>query len=319
MRYLNSSALGALAALGLVASAGATVQHRSAGAPSVAPIGEAAAPADLPGGAGPSGTSGTSRGPARFDQVGYAAIRTDGARGAIAVWGAGLPRGFAEVTDLASGRTVLVKTDDAPARPGFLAEISPGAAKLLGLSGAAPARVRIREVQPIAADQVALEQGRPAAPRLDAPPILLTGLRAQMAQVPAPGAAGAAPSPGQGGVITHLRPPPPGATAPTPAPSNRKVDIITTPRREPGHAAIPAAQPAKEPHKAAAGRYSVRVGAFSNEANARRLAASIDGHVSQSGKYWRVELGPFADSAAAKRARDGVAKRGYGDARVVTD
>lgn len=308
MRYLNRRAWGALSALGLIASGAAAAQHKPAGAPAVAPIGDATPPADLPAGAGPSGTSGTPKGPVRFDQVGYAAVAASTAHGAIAAWGSDLPNGFAEVTDLATGRTVLVKSGAAPAEnAGVLADLSPGAVKLLGLSGSAPAKVRIREVQPIAADEVALEQGRPAAPRLDAPPILLTGLRAQLAQVPAPGAAAApvsatpAPSSKPAPKLAPAKAPP----APKPAPAK------ATPASKPA--------PAKAAPAQAAGRYHVRVASFASQANAKTLAGRIDGRVTQAGKYWRVELGPFADAAAAKRARDGAAKRGYGDARVVTD
>ena len=65
--------------------------------------------------------------------------------------------------------------------------------------------------------------------------------------------------------------------------------------------------------------YHVQVAAFSSQANAKSLAARIDGHVVPAGRYWRVELGPFADATAAQRARDGAVKRGYGDARVRKD
>lgn len=315
MRYLNRSALAALTAIGLIASGAVAAQHKPAGAPSVAPVGDATPPADLPTTAGPSGTSRTLAGPVRFDQVGYAAIAGDSAYSRLAAWGAGLPAsGFAEVTDLATGRTVLVKTTDAPAaRGGYLVDLSPAAAQLLGLSGSAPARVRVRQVEPIAADQVALEQGRPAAPRLDAPPILLTGLRAQLAEVPAPGVAVASkPAPATaktvGGAVpaptAHLKPP----VTPPPA---KPAPVKAKPAPKPA--------PVKAPPPVAAGKYHVQVATFGSQANAKSLAAKIGGHVTPAGKYWRVELGPFADADAAKRARDGVAKRGYGDARVITD
>jgi rare lipoprotein A len=314
MRYLNSKALGALTAIGLIASGAAAAQHKPAGAPSVAPVGDATPSANLPAGVGPSGTSGTPAGPVRFDRVGYAAIAGDSAHGAIAAWGAGLPQGFAEVTDLATGRTVLVKTADTAARAGYLVELSSAVAQLLGIGDGAPAKVRVRQVEPIAADQVALDQGRPAAPRLDAPPILLTGLRAQLADVPAPAVA-AAPKPTPAVAKTV------GGPVPTPTP-HLKPPVTAPPAKPAPVKAAPAPKPApaqKTPPPAATGKYRVQVAAFASQANAKALAAKIGGHVIASGKYWRVELGPFADAAAAKRARDGVAKRGYGDARVITD
>ncbi|MGN6269226.1 MAG: SPOR domain-containing protein [Sphingomonas sp.] len=301
MRYLNKGALGAVAAIGLATGSAAAAQQHSTGAPAVAPVGDATPPADMPTNAGPSGTSRTLAGPVRFDEVGYAAIAPTGSN-SIEAWGTGLPAsGFAEITDLATGKTILAKVSGRPAlASGYLVDLSAGAAHLLGLGGKSVAQVRVRQVEPIAADQVALEQGRPAAPRLDAPPILLTGLRAQMAQVPPPGAAKAAATP-----------------APTPKPAEKPA-AARKPAAEMKPKA-PAAPAKPAPRPAAAGKYHVRVGAFSSEANAKSLAAKLGGHTERSGKYWLVELGPFADAGSAKSARDGAAKRGYGDARVITD
>lgn len=337
MRYLGRSALGALAAIGLATGSAATAQQRPAGAPAVAPVGNAAPPADMPAGAGPSGTSRTLAGPERFDEVGYAGIASTG-NDSIQAWGPGLPAsGFAEITDLATGRTVLAKVSGRPTlASGYLVDLSPGAAHLLGLAGKSTAQVRVRQVEPIAADQVALEQGRPAAPRLDAPPILLTGLRAQMAQVSPPGAAKAAATPApspkppeKAAVVTKhaTSTAKPGASYPAPGKpaAETKAKAPASPPRQAvdAKAKAPAAPPKPAPSPAGkhvvAGKYQVRVGAFSSQANASALARKLGGHVSPSGKYWLVELGPFADAASAKTARDGAAKRGYGDARVVTD
>jgi rare lipoprotein A len=276
----------------------------------------------MPAGAGPSGTSRTLAAPARFDEVGYAGIASTGSD-SIQAWGPGLPAsGFAEITDLATGRTVLAKVSGRPTlASGYLVDLSGEAAHLLGLGGKSIAQVRVRQVEPIAADQVALEQGRPAAPRLDAPPILLTGLRAQMAEVPPPGVAKAAttsaPSPKPPVKAAVAKKPAantakPGASYPAPGKpaADVKAKASVAPRK-------PAPAPVAKP--AATGKYQVRVGAFSSEANAKSLAGKLGGHTARSGKYWLVELGPFADAAAAKRARDGAAKRGYGDARVITD
>lgn len=297
MRYLNKGALGAVAAIGLATGSATAAQQHSTGAPAVAPVGDATPPADMPTNAGPSGTSRTLAGPVRFDEVGYAAIAPTGSN-SIEAWGTGLPAsGFAEITDLATGKTVLAKVSSrSTLASGYLVDLSAGAAHLLGLGGKSVAQVRVRQVEPIAADQVALEQGRPAAPRLDAPPILLTGLRAQMAQVPPPGAANI-------------------AAAPSPKPAEKPAAARKPAAETKPKATAAPAKPAPKP----AGKYQVRVGAFSSEANAKSLAAKLGGHTERSGKYWLVELGPFADAGSAKSARDGAAKRGYGDARVITD
>jgi hypothetical protein len=74
MRYLGRSALGALTAIGLATGSAAAAQQSPAGAPAVAPVGDVTPPADMPAGAGPSGTSRMLASPARFDEVGYAGI-----------------------------------------------------------------------------------------------------------------------------------------------------------------------------------------------------------------------------------------------------
>lgn len=329
MLYLNNIGLVTVSLAALLPS-GALAQH-APGVPAVAPIGVAAPPADLPSGTGPSGTSTTQT---RFDQVGYAGI---GPGSGLNVTGPGLPAGFVEVTDLATGRTALVKSQIGDAgSPALLVALSPAAARAIGF--AAGGAVRVRQVDPIAADQVALDQGRLASPRLDAPPILLTGLRAQLAQlpnpkVPAPSPAGDRPvSPAQ--VAVPAKSDRPGASygvpgakpaivkpAPAAAPSKPATTKPSSPPAIAKTATTKPSEPATKPSAkpATTGKYRVRVGAFSNGPNAKALAAKLGGHAAQSGKFWLVELGPFADAASAKSARDGAAKRGYGDARVITN
>jgi rare lipoprotein A len=306
MRYLNRGALKALSVVGLVVAGGAMAQQKPVGVPSVAPPGsDAAPPPNLPGG-GPSATSGSTA-TARFDEVGYAAIDGD-MRGVTAAAASLRPGSYVEITALDNGRVILAMV--APGKPpaGRLAALSMGAARALGAGGGGAIAVRIREVQPQAGDEAALKRGQPASPRLDAPASLLTGLRARLADVAsAQPAKPASPVGGQ-------RPVPPTAHSPAAMPpASHAKPPVAKPASKP---APPKAEPAKP---AATGRYHVQVGAFANEANARKLAARLGGHVSPSGKLWLVELGPFADARAAQQARDGAAKHGYGDARVRKD
>ena len=113
--------------------------------------------------------------------------------------------------------------------------------------------------------------------------------------------------------------PPKTEQAPVPPDIEQALPKPAPPKPAPPVSAPPKPAPSPAAKPAAAGKYQVRVGAFSSEANAKSLAGKLGGHTARSGKYWLVELGPFADAAAAKRARDGAAKRGYGDARVITD
>ena len=295
MRYRNRGPLGALIAVGMLAGAAAAQQH-GAGVPSVPTPGDAVPPPDLPVAKGPSATSGDAAA-ARYDRVGYAAVDA-GLHGVSAASGALTAGAYAEVTALDTGKIVLTRIVPGAPAAGKLAALSPEAARLLGISAAGPAAIRLREVAPQAADEAALTRGQPASPRLDAPPILLTGLRARLAALsPAP-----APAP-QPQPQAKPKPKPQPAAAAKPAPAKPPV----------------AASEQKPVRPAPAGRYHVQVATFSSQANARALAGRIDGHVVPAGRYWRVELGPFADAAAAQRARDGAAKRGYGDARVRKD
>ena len=49
------------------------------------------------------------------------------------------------------------------------------------------------------------------------------------------------------------------------------------------------------------------------------VARSLGGAATPFNKLWRVRTGPFSDAKSAAQARDAVAARGYGDARVVRE
>ena len=226
---------------------------------------------------GPAGTSGAAE---SYDEVGYASVGTGPA---ITATNPTLPAGaFAEVTALDTGKTILLRISATESGPTAL---SPAAANLLGVSGS-HIPVRVREVDPPDVDAVALREGRLASARMDAPPVLLTGLRTLLKQKNAP-----TPAP-----------------TPTPAPKAVAQKPAPTPKPKP-----PATKPAAE------GRYQVQVATFSTRDRAAGVAKAMDGHIQPAGRYFRVRLGPFATRAEANRARDAAAKRGYGDARVLTD
>jgi len=225
----------------------------------------------------------------RLDDVGMVSIGPDAAK--LTVAHRGLAAGsFAEVTDLASGRTIIALVD-ANAAPGGndIGRLSAGAARALGLSAGAMANVRIRPAVPSPAEQAAVRSGTPVS-RLDAPAPLLTALRRRLSP-PVP-AAQAAPTP----VAT---------AAPTPAP---------TPVRQPPR---PKPAPAKPAPVAAAGRWFVQVATLSDATRAAALAKSVDGVVRSAGRLYRVQAGPFATRAAAETARASIARRGFGDARTI--
>ena len=63
--------------------------------------------------------------------------------------------------------------------------------------------------------------------------------------------------------------------------------------------------------------YFVQIATFSNKDRAEALARATGASVSASGNLWRVRVGPLVGAKAVQRARDAVANRGYGDARIL--
>lgn len=80
-----------------------------------------------------------------------------------------------------------------------------------------------------------------------------------------------------------------------------------------------APEPVRQPARpVAGGHYFVQIAALSNAANAQALARSLGGSVRPGGGLHRVQLGPYRTAGEAEAARANVARRGYGDARVLT-
>lgn len=85
-----------------------------------------------------------------------------------------------------------------------------------------------------------------------------------------------------------------------------------TPPRTPDRSATPT-----PPARATRGLF-VQVAALSSSQRARALADELGGLVRSGGGLYRVQLGPFPNAAAAENARADVARRGFGDARVIS-
>lgn len=242
---------------------------------------------------GPTATSGS----ARFDDVGRIGGWTGQPVGQSVVMAhPTLPVGsFVEVTALDSGRTIAAAV--VATGGGFVGDLSRAGLAQLGL---APGDgVRVRAATPPPPDQMALRSGRAAPLRASAPPGLLVALRQQLAArsgraAPHP-AAQASVRPDHGRVAAST----PGAT-------------YVPPRQAP----TPRQAPVRTP--AIRGRWFVQVAALSSADRARALLGQVGGGrvVAGAGVY-RVQAGPYADATAAARARDGIARRGYGDARIV--
>ena len=292
----------------LLAATGANAAQRLEELPPAA-AGQGAPPPST----APQGSSQLRPGEARYDRVGRAAL-TDG-DGAFAPSGELAPGSFAEVTALDSGRTILVQVRG---EGHGLIELSGGAAGQLGVTGN-PA-VRVRRVTVTPQDTALLSAGRAAPTRADAPQALLVGLRRMLAE--------------QARVVAAARPAPPPAIKPQPAKAQPVKSSSTQapatkpqpPKPEPAKAQPVKAEPARTspaevqpaPKPAARGNLIVQVAALSNLQRARALPSQLGGTVRSAGNIHRVQLGPFADRAAAERARADAAKRGYGDARILS-
>jgi DedD protein len=112
--------------------------------------------------------------------------------------------------------------------------------------------------------------------------------------------------------------PAPAASTAAPAPAQ---PAAATPK--PTVHSIPRATPVAA---APQGKWLVQAGSYGSEANAAKVAHSLEQHgyhasVSRFSKggttYYRVRVGPYADRAAAERAMAGVARSYGGKAEVV--
>ncbi|MES2753939.1 MAG: SPOR domain-containing protein, partial [Pseudomonadota bacterium] len=149
------------------------------------------------------------------------------------------------------------------------------------------AAVRVRAANAAGADIVALKAGPAPPARPDTPPVLLNALRAKL-----------------NGTL--------GQAGPEPA---RPAPVATRAPVRPAPVARPAVTPART--SAGATGYYIQVAAVADAARARSVAQAVGGSMSLANGLYRVRFGPFDDLRTAQAARDEVAGRGYGDARIV--
>jgi len=238
-----------------------------------------------------------------YDAVGYASAGSDGGE-AISAAHKTLPLpSYAEVTELETGKTILVRIERrGPMTNDRLVELSPGASAQLGIAGKAKAPVRLRRVNPPEAERALLRNGQLVPERMETPKALLNVLMRKLGQqehldtlAPVPAKPAPAPKGSQ--------------TAPAPAPA-------------PAPALPPKTKPAPQPAAAkttkptASGAFLVQVAAFSTQERADKAAGALGGHVRQAGRFWRMQLGPFAGKAEADAALAKARTAGYSDARI---
>lgn len=271
-----------------------------------------------------------------YDEVGYAAADTG--RG-ISAASHTLPLpSYAEVTSLATGRTILVRVERrGPMTSDALIALSPAAVAQLG--GGAGDPVRVRRVNPPEEERTILRAGQSAPLRMDTPESLVTVLKRKLPEGGAPAAVQPVPQ----RTVASIDVPPSAATATPPrapvsapvaagpvAQSTARPTPLPQPplpsRAELGREAVPPpaarppqAQPARTVVVAEDGRYVVQAAALSSYDRARRVASAIGGTVSQSGSMYRIRTGPFATRVQAEASLAKVQAAGYSDARIFTN
>ena len=267
---------------------------------------EGSPPPDLPRDAGPRGTSGEQR----YDATGYAGVAQSGGdpQAITATSDAVAQGGFVEITALDSGKTIVALVSGRDTGGGIIG-LSPGATRLLGIEGGSTG-LRVRNVTPTPQDQVALRNGHPASPRIDAPQALLVALRKRLPVAAPARTAWRAPSVGAAPRVGASYTPPASVAqrdVPIPSPAPSRSPVLS-------HQSVQHALP-----PVASGWY-VQVAALSSRERAQALVGSLGGgRLVSSGGVHRVQIGPYGNAATAARARDDAARRGYAGARVVHD
>lgn len=281
-----------------------------------------------------------------YDAVGYASWYGDELRGNRTASGEAFnPDGvsaahqtlplpsFAEVTNLDSGRTILVRINDrGPFKRGRIIDISAGAAKQLGVSGQGQFPVRVRRVNPPEFERRQLQGGGQATERLVTPPALLAALRRNLKPGEASPTIAAAPNKPKP-VMVASAPPAPAKPAMSPKPVTKAGAQFDPPEAEmmkadppPVKASSPTPPKPVLPKPVVGNKradastlavdYFVQLGAFSNQPRAEAFAKKAGASVVAAGNVWRVRLGPYDDEETARAALGPLAAKGYRDARV---
>ncbi|PKB25471.1 rare lipoprotein A [Novosphingobium kunmingense] len=241
------------------------------------------------------GTTYTPADTLNYDAVGYAAAGTAGGSGVTGAHRTLPLPSYAEVTSLATGRTILIRLERrGPMHGAALIELSPAAADLLDLTGSDRVAVRMRRTNPPETERALLREGRAAPARMDTPKSLLTVLQRRLDQQGSGPTRNAVVAAGQG-------------QAPLAVPQ---------PKPEPARTATPVKGPVVVSPDGPAQGWYVQIGAFSSKANAAAAAARTGASVVPAGKLWRVRAGPYADADKARPALAKVKAAGYTDAII---
>jgi rare lipoprotein A len=297
-----------------------------------------------------------------FDETGYSIVMTPDMSGGSTQSGEPYNPGamtgshrilpipsYAEVTNLETGKTILIRINDrGPMLKDRVVALSPAAAEALNIASGSNAPVRVRRVNPPGQEKNMLRMGNAAADRLDTPPALLSALKRRLIESGTPkpkDVVMTAPAPRP---INPLQSKPEAARVPAVAKPGANYDTSPSgsaqrPTPRPARRPAPMAQPrpqgsdrfiiedgsgqtvvtvqtgendAPAPVRASGAVSYVQIAAFGVEARAVALARKVGGSAQKAGSVWRVRTGPYADEASARSALSDAVSKGYRDARI---
>ncbi|MGB3798137.1 MAG: SPOR domain-containing protein, partial [Alteraurantiacibacter sp.] len=254
-----------------------------------------------------AGTGYTPADVLNYDEVGYLTL-DPGFRGYSGSHHTLPVPSYVEVTSLESGRTVLVRLERrGPMKTNHLVALSPAAMAQLGANEETP--VRVRRVNPPEMQRAMLRAGEAAPVRMDTPSSLLTVLQRRL------------PANGSASLASSAEPPRKIEAVPLDASSAASSEALppaieSAPALAQAQVASPesaVAEPAAQdaPVSAKEGGLVVQAAAFASQDNARRAANALGGTISRSGRYYRVQTGPFATRGEAEASLANVRRAGY--------
>jgi rare lipoprotein A len=214
---------------------------------------------------------------------------------------------YARVTSAINGRTIIVRVNDrGPFHDNRIMDLSYVAAYKLGILGPGSGQVTVQRILPDEIRRMVAERnsgGTVAAAPQPVDASIEAGAPTAL-PVSASPAVAAAPAASSGAALNTLP-----QTAAAPAAQGRSTPL-------PLETATPVST---SPAGAAGGTVYLQLGAFSLPANAQSLASRVNAQLSamgvppatveQSGAYYRVRVGPYADRNAAMSAVQTVADR----------
>ncbi len=226
---------------------------------------------------------------------------------------------YVEVTNLETGRTILVRINDrGPFADDRLIDLSEAAARQLGIVEQGVAGVRVRKVNPPEQERAILRNGGEASLRADTPDSLTRILRERLAKLPTPKASTRVATPS----------PVPNVSGNNPNNANRDGRFIV-------EGSGKTAQPTRQSNDgrfiiegagttgqrisvAATSGLVVQLSSFSSRDRAQALARKVGGNVAQSsdGRLFRVRFGPYATEAEAQEGLAKARQQGYPQARI---